>query len=824
MKVAEKIKNIFLKMGTKGKIIGLSALVIGNVGSIVSVSVAWFSTGGSGGSNIDMVTGDVDVEIRSVSAYKQVYPYHKKSVEFVNYDADPTLKKYVIKDYTLTDTDGTTLVDNINFTSDDATITLGESVTGTYETGDYSRTGLSQSHIHCPSSPDFRYYLVGDEIFAGEEKCWTLVNNFAFANKADITDSHSVALENVVISAGASFIVADYKLLSEHNKYLNFASISSTTNSYPFRIVDNSIKCLKSGAYNITYSNGQITIVPTSVQVRKDSIISNNSLDPTKINIDYLGSADKTNFSSINDFMPTAIYNQNSMVVLDVELNYKNVHRIEAGLKVERDINNIANSISTSGGYNDKTVNLDGGSGHPLHASDFYCFYPLLTKTSVGTGVGTWTAENMWKAMHRRTDTGTELNFLHIKHGGEWCDMQLVSRNSGTEYYIEGVSLTKGDSFRPVLHYGTSQEVWRGWNEVKNSASSLITDNFGDDDTSNHYISVKQNGLYDIYVSTTPDGSGDYISIRDHSTVLHLKRGDNDWEDLALTINSTDDAYYIQDVSLEAGDLFKINIFGEYRGWSEVKSSSPQYANFAEEDGEDNNIEVVTDGTYDIYVSTTPDGSGDYITLKTASGTPETAHSKYVLNLYRDGSWSEVTLYQDGSDYYIEGLLLEADDKFNINLNDSEHLRKWSAVKQSDLDNTEEIDEFFEASNDGNIKVKVAGTYDIHIQSTPDASGDFAGQSITMNSHSVFSKFKNLTGAVNYDTSVDCKIYTKENTDSVIIEPSSTDNIYHCYIGIDYDYVYSRYFLYEKRLGKTYYLYRDYVFHFTATQLLEDVI
>ena len=41
------------------------------------------------------------------------------------------------------------------------------------------------------------------------------------------------------------------------------------------------------------------------------------------------------------------------------------------------------------------------------------------------------------------------------------------------------------------------------------------------------------------------------------------------------------------------------------------------------------------------------------------------------------------------------------------------------------------------------------------------------------------------------------------------------------YYAIDYDYVFSKYFLYEKRLGKTYYLYRDFTFHFMAIQFLE---
>ena len=67
MSVVDKIKNLVMKMGTKGKIISLTVLAVGNIASVVSISVAWFSLGG-GGANIDMVSGDLNVEIRKVTA------------------------------------------------------------------------------------------------------------------------------------------------------------------------------------------------------------------------------------------------------------------------------------------------------------------------------------------------------------------------------------------------------------------------------------------------------------------------------------------------------------------------------------------------------------------------------------------------------------------------------------------------------------------------------------------------------------------------------------------------------------------------------------
>ena len=817
MKVLDKIKSGLLKMGLKGKVIGLSALAIGNVASIVSISVAWFSMRGSGVSNIDMVTGDVNVEIRSVTAYKQVYPYHAQSTEFINYDANPVLKKYVIKDHTLTDTDGTTLADDINFTTDSVQITLGDNASGQHVTGDYDGEGLNSRNIHCPTSIKFRYYIIGDSVFTGESKCWTTDNALAFANTEAIVggqNPHSVVIDNVVISAGASFILIDKDLINQ-DKYLNYSSLD--TDNSPFRIVSNSIKCLKSGAYKITYSYGKITIEPTQRSVRKDSIISNNSMDPTKINIDYIGSADKTNYPTVYDYVPNAIYNQNSMVVLDVELNYKNVNKIEAGLRVERsgEAEDINASISANGGYSNGLTHLSGNEA--LHASDFYCFYPVLTKTSVGTGEGTWTANQMWDSLHVKTNMGEEKDFLHIKHSGEWSDLNLYGKKmvngEYTEFYREGVSLSKGDTFKINLNNGGT---WRGFNDVKTNSYAFSC--FDDDGTNDHNIYVNTSGLYDIYVSSTPE-NGKYIWLQQHETVIHIStdQGAN-WSDLPLigkNLDTQSAEYYIQNVSLNEGDIFKADLHGVWRGATDIKSGGAS-TSFTDDDSGNHNIKVLTTGVYDIFIATNPDNNSKYIWLDNYSDEHiEPAPSVYALNLKRNDEWSTINLFaNDGAtEYFADGVLLDTDDLFNINLNDAEHLRNWNSVLVDDDTST-----YFESGDSSNIKVKIAGSYDIRISVTPDENS----KSITIKPHSVFSKFVNATGTQNYDTTLECNLHYKNDLDGLIINPSNVDNIYHCYIGIDYDYVFSRYFLHEKRLGKTYYLYRDYQFHFIGTQVLEQ--
>ena len=75
-----------------------------------------------------------------------------------------------------------------------------------------------------------------------------------------------------------------------------------------------------------------------------------------------------------------------------------------------------------------------------------------------------------------------------------------------------------------------------------------------------------------------------------------------------------------------------------------------------------------------------------------------------------------------------------------------------------------------------------------------------------------------------YDKTVDCTLNTKEQNDSLTIPAcaSNTDNIYHCYVVIEYDYEHSVYFLDKNHLGKTYYLDRDFGFHFSGTQHKES--
>ena len=98
-------------------------------------------------------------------------------------------------------------------------------------------------------------------------------------------------------------------------------------------------------------------------------------------------------------------------------------------------------------------------------------------------------------------------------------------------------------------------------------------------------------------------------------------------------------------------------------------------------------------------------------------------------------------------------------------------------------------------------------------------------------------KFSNID--TNFDDVLPCTLNPKEAGDTAVVSAggsissssenssassnnASTDNIYHCYIAIEYDYEHCTYFLNKNRLGKTYLLDRDFTFHFFGVQHKES--
>lgn len=425
MKMFEKIKHIFSKKQNEGqsrssraRLVGLFMLIIGNAAAISIATLAWFNMD-SRKSTIDMVSGDLDVEIKTVTAYKYIYPYYANSTEFIDYDSEGVVKKFVLEDHSI-EYDSVD-VDDIVIASDDATVALGTKETGTTTT---SSASASANNIYIPSAnyvPEFRYYLVGDDIFSGVSDSWSLPAAYAFGLRESVANDKPAILDNIVVSAGSSFrLLEALEVIQAGQKtYLyNYFPLDDGINegTSAFRVVDDDddgagdrLLCLRSGIYSFTYSPNslEIELHTRDSGTRKDiSVITNNSLDPTKVSIDYAGSVDKDEYPTIESYMNQAIFDQNTSLILDVELNFKNASEVDASLKIERTDADSASIFNLTNKYSDTDHNLigyvDDSHQNMLRASDFYNFYALFTKTPYAN------TSAIWSAMHRVGDANSQ--------------------------------------------------------------------------------------------------------------------------------------------------------------------------------------------------------------------------------------------------------------------------------------------------------------------------------------------------------------------------------------------------------------------------------
>ena len=430
MSVISKVKDFFSKKqdGKRhlGRTIGFILLAIGNIVGVSAATIAWFGINNQN-SRIDMVSGDLDVEINKVTAYKYVYPYYQNSTEFINYDTDGVIKKYVLEDHVST-FEGDSY-DEITITDDDGTISLGTRFAGTSTT---NPSLASSKNVCIPVTtppavyePSFTYYLVGDGLFCGVDNSWAIEDAYAFSLKEQVTNERHAVLDNIVISAGSSFNLMQVVRVESVPTYNFFPLTGISETDSPFKIIDDDdddigdrILCLRSGIYKFTYSPNQLLIElhTQNAGARKDiSVIKNNSFDPTKVTIDYAGgqNINKTDseapnyFPTLESYLSTAIYNQNTTLVLDVELNFINANPVDAILTIERTAAGANSIFNLSSKYNDTTHFKDDST---LRTSDFYNFYAIFTKTpytDVNDDDGD-TTDDLWFNLHRIGDSNSK--------------------------------------------------------------------------------------------------------------------------------------------------------------------------------------------------------------------------------------------------------------------------------------------------------------------------------------------------------------------------------------------------------------------------------
>ena len=459
MKISEKIKSLAPKLNSrKGKIIGLAMLITGSVAAVTVTTLAWFNLAAKE-STIEMVSGDLNVQIEKVSAYKYVYPYFKGSTEFINYGQDNgTFKKYVLEDHNLL-IDDEPVDEKRDITSDNAIVTLGAKTPGNYvpvfPDDDDDINDLSATNVHYEDIDIFRYYLIGDGLFCGvEDKPWSIESAFAFANiTGSPTEANPIVLDDVVVSAGSHFTFFDTNGAgydeNEGEYICNYYSLSSNSVSpekSPFRVVDNSVYCIRSGIYKFSYyidSSGETPQEKLKIELhtgdngtRKDiSVITNNSLDATMISIEHAGG--RGGNKTLPQYMPEAIESQNTMVVLDVELKLTNAHPVDLNLRINR-LGSTNNSIHRlPNRYNDTTSNLIGyvneSEKNLLRASDFYNYYAVFTKANSAYA----NASAIWAAMHVEGNA----NFQKFQNGetyDPYIDCVLHPKENDDETLIPG--------------------------------------------------------------------------------------------------------------------------------------------------------------------------------------------------------------------------------------------------------------------------------------------------------------------------------------------------------------------------------------------------
>ena len=431
MKIFGKKNNNGQHRRINRKVLIFASLAFVNVVAVSSVSLAWFITMTSE-TRMAAFSGDLDVDIEKITAYKYVYPFYGKSVDIVDYSSQPTLKGYVLEDKDeAIGEKGTAKITEIVFDS------LGTG--GSYVTSTASDVGPRK--VHRTAELDFNYYIIGDDVFTGvPDNPWFTGTGAYLAADEDSTYS----VRNVSISRGAKFSIFSKDNCGNGNSYnyFTYASVSGSSGDLPrFSIRKESdesseytvICCLTSGVYDITYSSEKITFTAVrSGPNLDDAAIGNNILDPTMINIDYNGSAsrmikpgtiDELLYPTINDYIPVAIQEQMTMVIFDVQLTYKNANPVVAGLEVRRgastQISRATGGYATTSFTSGYTVSNNVVTRNPLDASDFFAYNALFAKESnafqpvaaSGDDPAKTAAEVLWETMHKPTDDGSFARF-----------------------------------------------------------------------------------------------------------------------------------------------------------------------------------------------------------------------------------------------------------------------------------------------------------------------------------------------------------------------------------------------------------------------------
>lgn len=412
---------LFGRLGKlNAKFVLLIVVTFASLFALSAGTFAWFLTMTKNADISRVVSGDLNVDVKKVTAIKYVYPFYANSTQDIDYESPGVIKSYVIEDSRY-EVENAVTITNIKLSTN-------------YDGGTIAASAAAADgprNIYYEGSQSFNYYLVGDGVFTGEaNNIWSTLRAPAFIASTSVGGGNETTLKNVVVSAGANFILFDKTKRSEDTKYFDYSSTSTDPEADPFELpsgscfkintvkVGNSeygvsLQCLKGGIYDFTYSEGNLKIELVGRDGHTDYIIGNGVFDPTKVKLDYdsnpiVDSEHDThlqdvygtvNNDGLNNYIPDAIKGQNTMVILDVELAYKNANDIIAALDIFR---NAADANTVRNPSGDSSSHKYGYPDDELHASNFYSYHAVFAENSNKiSGDSTHSeAENIYNELH----------------------------------------------------------------------------------------------------------------------------------------------------------------------------------------------------------------------------------------------------------------------------------------------------------------------------------------------------------------------------------------------------------------------------------------
>lgn len=440
------------------KPLGMMVMTLISLSSVSLATAAWFMVS-TRNNTLQAVSGDMNINIQKISAYKYVYPYYQNSTELIDYGLDGTedvgtVKKYVIEDSSMTSASGpnTTAV----------TFDTPEVSESSFST---TNEGISKDKIYADERTSFRYYLVGDSTFNGYlGKDWCLSSAASFALQSVATDSETghAILRNVPISLGSNFAFIDYK-----SKYYYEPNIAANQN-FAVNTDGKTITCLASGLYNFDFNGETLNITKQSSS--GDMLIGNNIFDPTIVNIEWLAMTEqeKSNYeNSVANYMADAIESQNTMIILDVELLLENKNPIEISIDILRDsvssksVYSLLDSGSASTScFDDQSKNTTGyindTNQNSLRASDFNSYFAIIDDTVYPT------YRALWDSLHKNQNSN-DVTFTNFNtKGNTYNTSSVMSVTNGivpaledeTTYHLY-IGIDYDDEYAMYFYQGT---------------------------------------------------------------------------------------------------------------------------------------------------------------------------------------------------------------------------------------------------------------------------------------------------------------------------------------------------------------------------------